>query len=84
VKTFDAILAAFTPLLVDIAPIRPPPPELVSPPPAGPKAALGTKWLDGTETEEIISGRVVVSGTYLPFHFMVVRWWPEVKETKAS
>jgi hypothetical protein len=36
------------------------------------------------ETEEIISGRVVVFGTYLPFHFMVVRWWPEVKEAKAA
>jgi hypothetical protein len=29
------------------------------------------------QTEEIFTGRVVVSGTYMPFHFMVVRWWPD-------
>jgi len=33
VKILDAILAALTPLLVDMAPMRPPPPELVCPPP---------------------------------------------------
>jgi hypothetical protein len=28
-----------------------------------------------TKIEEIFSGRQVLSGTYLPYHHMVVRWW---------
>jgi hypothetical protein len=29
------------------------------------------------EIEEILSSRQVLKGTYLPFHYMVIRWWPE-------
>jgi hypothetical protein len=28
-----------------------------------------------TKIEEVFSGRQVLSGTYLPYHYMVVRWW---------
>ena len=30
------------------------------------------------QIEEISTGRQVLSGTYLPHHYMVIRWWPEV------
>jgi len=28
------------------------------------------------EIEEVYTGRQVLSGTYLPHHYMVIRWWP--------
>ena len=28
-----------------------------------------------TKVDEVFSGRQVLSGTYLPYHYMVVRWW---------
>jgi hypothetical protein len=33
------------------------------------------------DVEELSSGREVVRGTYLPHHYMIVRWWPVSKET---
>jgi hypothetical protein len=35
------------------------------------------------EVEEISTGRKAVSGTYLPYHYMVVRWWPLSHQLKA-
>jgi hypothetical protein len=31
-----------------------------------------------SDIEEVFTGRQVLSGTYLPYHYMVVRWWPEL------
>jgi hypothetical protein len=36
------------------------------------------------EIDETISGRERVAGTYLPLHYMVVRWWPETEEERPS
>jgi hypothetical protein len=34
--------------------------------------------------EELSTGREVVRGTYLPHHYMIVRWWPAPKESQAA
>jgi hypothetical protein len=51
-------------------------PEIEVNPPAGYSVAR-TFGSASERSEEIFTGRVVVSGTYLPFHFMIVRWWPD-------
>ena len=30
-----------------------------------------------SEIEEGLPGQQIVRGTYLPFHYMIIRWWPE-------
>jgi hypothetical protein len=34
--------------------------------------------------EELSTGREVVRGTYLPHHYMIVRWWPVPNESQAA
>jgi hypothetical protein len=34
--------------------------------------------------EELSTGREVVRGTYLPHHYMIVRWWPVPQQSQAA
>jgi hypothetical protein len=36
------------------------------------------------QVEEISTGREVVYGTYLPYHIMLVRWWPIPQQSQAA
>jgi len=54
-------------------------PEIEVPPVTGLKIARSFGSASN-EIEPILSGREVLRGTYLPFHYMAVRWWPDTRE----